>query len=170
MKGGDETIDWKTHFLSGVVAGYAISGQLKVAAIGGIAAIVPDIDEPRSKIGRPLFFVSVPLNQMFGHRTLTHSVLLAGAVWLALQPLTDWGTVIAAGLFAHILGDMVTGKVNVLYPLPVTWGVSVSRFGYVIIDRVTRIGLVFLLVWMWGKDVYDWVQGFFDVIPGGVIV
>lgn len=154
-------IDWKTHFISGAVAGYALTGEWKGAVIGGIAGIVPDIDDPRSKIGRPLFFVSIPLNQIFGHRTLTHSLLFVGALWLLLQPFTVWADVIAVGLLVHILGDMLTGIVSVLYPVPLGIGIPVGRMGYVIVDRLARIGLVVLAVWMWGKDAYTWVMHLF---------
>lgn len=155
------SIDWKTHFLSGAVAGYALAGNWKGAIIGGIAGILPDIDEPRSKVGRPLFFVSIPLNQILGHRTLTHSLIFVGALWFILQFFTDWADVIAVGLLAHILGDMLTGKVNVLYPIPLGIGLPVGSVGYVIIDRLSRIGLVLLAVFMWGKDVYRWVLQLF---------
>lgn len=155
------SIDWKTHFISGAVAGYAMTGEWKGVVIGGIAGIVPDIDDPRSKIGRPLFFVSIPLNQVFGHRTLTHSLLLVGALWLLLQFFTDWANVIAIGLLVHILGDMLTGKVNVLYPIPLGIGLPVGHVGYVIIDRMARIGLVLLAGFVWWKDIYHWIQQFF---------
>jgi inner membrane protein len=37
------------------------------------ASLLPDIDLPPAKIGRLFWFVSVPLERRFGHRTLTHS-------------------------------------------------------------------------------------------------
>lgn len=154
-------IDWKTHFLSGAVAGYALAGNWKGAIIGGIAGIVPDIDDPRSKIGRPLFFVSIPLNQIFGHRTLTHSFLFVTALWLLLQPFTDWANVIALGILVHIIGDMLTGMVNILYPIPLGIGLPVGRVGYVFIDRITRISLLLVATWIWGKEVYHWVLHLF---------
>ena len=38
-----------------------------------VASVLPDLDLP-PKIGRLFWFVSVPLERRFGHRTLTHSV------------------------------------------------------------------------------------------------
>ena len=38
-------------------------------------SLMPDIDLPISKVGRPLFFISVPLEKRFGHRTITHSII-----------------------------------------------------------------------------------------------
>ncbi|GGK33187.1 membrane protein [Caldalkalibacillus thermarum] len=153
-------IDWKTHFLSGAVAGYALTGQVKGAVIGGIAGILPDIDEPRSKIGRPFFFVSIPLNQVFGHRTLTHSLLLVGGLWFILQPFTEWANVIVIGLLVHIAGDMLTGKGQFLWPLPFSLGIPVGDFGYVLVDRTVRLALVALIIWYGWGYVDVWINQF----------
>ena len=42
-------------------------GWLLAAAASGL----PDVDLPPAKIGRLFWFVSVPLERRFGHRTLT---------------------------------------------------------------------------------------------------
>ena len=44
-------------------------------AIVALFSLMPDIDLPTSKVGRPLFFISVPMEKRFGHRTITHSVI-----------------------------------------------------------------------------------------------
>jgi len=48
-------------------------GAATAAAIGGL---IPDIDHPQSSIGRVLFFLSIPINNRFGHRGLIHSVFI----------------------------------------------------------------------------------------------
>ncbi|NQV00496.1 MAG: metal-dependent hydrolase, partial [Parcubacteria group bacterium] len=40
-----------------------------------LGSIIPDIDHPRSIIGRLFFWVSVPLERRYGHRTFTHSLM-----------------------------------------------------------------------------------------------
>ncbi|MFZ7947153.1 metal-dependent hydrolase [Neobacillus sp. 19] len=71
--------------LSGVVAGYMASGgDWKGGLIGCIAGIIPDLDEPKLKYGKVLFRVSLPLNQLVGHRTLPHSFPFSIAVGLLL--------------------------------------------------------------------------------------
>ena len=45
-------------------------------------SFMPDIDIPTSRVGRPLFWLSVPLEKRFGHRTITHS--LSGVACLAV--------------------------------------------------------------------------------------
>ena len=41
-----------------------------------LGSILPDIDHPQSTIGRVFFFISNPLNERFGHRNITHSLVL----------------------------------------------------------------------------------------------
>ena len=53
-------------------------------ALAAVASVLPDIDLPPAKIGRLFWFISVPLERWFGHRTLTHSaVMLLAAAALA---------------------------------------------------------------------------------------
>ncbi|MDG4551695.1 MAG: metal-dependent hydrolase [Candidatus Contendobacter sp.] len=93
-------------------------------ALAAVAAILPDIDLPPSKIGRLFFWVSVPLERRFGHRTLTHSLVgLAGLavvvspLWL-LQPLYFWCVV--GGYWSHLWLDMLNIRgVDLLWPSPV---------------------------------------------------
>ena len=40
--------------------------------LAAAASLLPDVDLPPAKIGRLFWFVSVPLERRFGHRTLTH--------------------------------------------------------------------------------------------------
>ncbi|MFZ1643842.1 MAG: metal-dependent hydrolase [Candidatus Contendobacter sp.] len=42
-------------------------------ALAAATSLLPDIDLPPARIGRLFWFVSVPLERRFGHRTLTHS-------------------------------------------------------------------------------------------------
>ena len=45
-------------------------------ALAAVASLLPDVDLPPAKIGRLFWFVSVPLERRFGHRTLAHSLVL----------------------------------------------------------------------------------------------
>lgn len=133
------------------------------AVAGGIAAMIPDIDEPHSHIGKPLFFLSIPINKIFGHRTLTHSLLFTAMLRLILSPFLPHSLVyaIVVGILAHIAGDMVTGKVKVLYPLPVSIGIPVSRMGYQLIDRITRTVFGVMILLVIGTQVLDFFQNAF---------
>jgi inner membrane protein len=45
---------------------------LLVAILG---AIMPDIDHPKSVIGKMFYFISAPIERRYGHRTVTHSFI-----------------------------------------------------------------------------------------------
>lgn len=151
-------MEGNTHLLTGAVAGFFVTHDWKGVLAGGIAGLLPDIDEPRSLMGRPFFFLSAPLNMIVGHRTFTHSLLALIAVWLVLTPFShELALVAVAGMAAHIFGDMLTGKVQLLWPVPISIGLSVPRLGYHLIDRTVRYGILLYLVWLGGT----WIYGVF---------
>jgi inner membrane protein len=87
-------------------------------------SFMPDIDIPTSKVGRPLFFISVPLEKRFGHRTITHSVIgvsvLAALVspLYFFYPLCFWS--IVGGYWSHIQIDMANIRgVDLFWPSPI---------------------------------------------------
>ena len=139
-------MEWSTHSLTGVALGYAVTGDWKLGLVSGAFALVPDLDEPRSKFGKPFFFISMPLNSIFGHRTFTHSLLFVAIVG-AIVSIFNLNIALASvlGLLAHIIGDMITGKVKLLYPLPHGVGIKVSRLNYLFIDRMTRLITVIIV-------------------------
>jgi inner membrane protein len=53
-----------------------------------LGSILPDIDHPKSVIGRIFKFISVPLERRYEHRTITHSLI---------------GWAIASAIFALII-------------------------------------------------------------------
>jgi inner membrane protein len=87
-------------------------------------SFMPDIDIPTSRVGRPLFFISVPLEKRFGHRTITHSVIgvailaaLASPLYF-FYPLCFWAVV--GGYWSHIQIDMSNIRgVDLFWPSPV---------------------------------------------------
>ena len=91
--------------------------------LAAVASGMPDIDLPPSKIGRLFWFISVPLERRFGHRTLTHSLLLLGALAVLTYPLTwlqplYWGCVVG-GYWSHLWLDMANVRgVDLLWPAP----------------------------------------------------
>lgn len=148
-------MEWSTHMLSGVVAGYAITGgDYKGAILGGIAGIVPDLDEPKSKFGKVFFPVSYPLNSLVGHRTFTHSLLFIVMLGAIFSVFTEMWIALAvmSGVLAHILGDMLTGTVRFLYPLNTKIGIRINFAYFKLIDRVTRLALIALIVFFGIKE------------------
>lgn len=84
----------------GSLAGAAPWG-LKLMAAG---ALLPDIDHPQSTIGRLFFFVSMPLNKLFGHRQTIHGFALWGAIATIgiVWPPALW---LGLGAISHIFLD-----------------------------------------------------------------
>lgn len=46
-----------------------------------LGAIYPDIDHPKSYLGRRFIFISKPINDVWGHRTITHSLFLMTVIF-----------------------------------------------------------------------------------------
>ncbi|MBK8185719.1 MAG: metal-dependent hydrolase [Candidatus Competibacteraceae bacterium] len=91
--------------------------------IAAVASLLPDIDLPPSKIGRLFWFISVPLERRFGHRTLTHSFIVILAVAALSWPLSlirplYWGCVVG-GYWSHLWIDMLNIRgVDLFWPSP----------------------------------------------------
>ncbi len=95
-----------------------------------LGAALPDIDHPKSHLGRRFRFTSKVVNKAFGHRTFTHSLLFCFGVFYLLM---QWNLSIAVGAFSgilsHILLDMLTPfseGVALLYPIKKRFGIFMS--------------------------------------------
>jgi inner membrane protein len=92
-------------------------------ALSGIGALLPDIDTPKSALGR-IFPFSRVLEQRYGHRQITHSwifILISFAVFCPF--IFFWGLLkyagIIIGITSHIMIDMVNPSgVPLFYPSP----------------------------------------------------
>ena len=97
-----------------------LSPVVLIAAV--IGSLAPDADTPYSIAGRVLPFVSWPLYQTVGHRTLTHSVVglgLAGLLAALLEYISPLfsGVSFLLGYVLHIAADLITQEgVAFLYP------------------------------------------------------
>lgn len=107
-----------THIAFAAVCGL-LCGTSEKMALGLIAAgaLLPDLDHPQSAIGRVLFFISHPLNRLFGHRTLLHSIILwmpIFAIGLFHGPIMF----LAAGALTHCFLDCLNvSGVQLCYPV-----------------------------------------------------
>jgi inner membrane protein len=123
-------------FIALLVPAYRLS--LTHVIVGAICALLPDVDNPRSFIGRLLFFISNPIDRKYGHRTITHSLLAAfivgGSSYLALyvyshsfsRPIAIVATVTIA-YFSHIFFDAMTKQGILIYYPSRVWGVFPIR-------------------------------------------
>ncbi|MCL6559343.1 MAG: metal-dependent hydrolase [Firmicutes bacterium] len=170
---------WRTHFLAGaaagLLAGHADAKAAAVSAgIAGIAALLPDIDSPRSKLGRMITPVSWSIKELAGHRGILHSLLGAGVVTLLMSSaLWLWYThthvfaqmlfprwydyghlvlLIAAGYLSHLVMDSLNPQgVPWLWPYRKHFGLPLAQTGSVIENLVVLPCVFLLFVWLAAK-------------------
>lgn len=112
-----------THSSAGVALAVALAinahqpmlAILGLAVVGGIAALAPDIDHPKSTLGRRVMLGAL----IFHHRGFLHSplalALLGLACWHFLSALL--GLVIVVGYGSHLLLDALNPQgIPLLYP------------------------------------------------------
>ncbi|MDR2151488.1 MAG: metal-dependent hydrolase [Helicobacteraceae bacterium] len=133
---------WRTHVVSSEAVALplfylatptseAFAQYLPIVA-GAVAfgAILPDIDDPRSRVGRKLLPIAIVVSMLFRHRTATHSLVIWGALlfialalWLFIPSIPTTALLIAIGVtggsMLHILGDLMTTAPvrGALYPV-----------------------------------------------------
>lgn len=131
---------WQTHMLAGGLAGFYATNDWRGAAIGVVCGIIPDLDEPKSKFGRKLPWLSKPLNRVFGHRKFTHSLLFAILIFIIIAFISNTHYALAGfvGILSHIFCDMLTGKLQLCYPQKKRYGIKIAYQQFARIDRNFR--------------------------------
>ena len=86
-----------------------------------IAALLPDLDEPGSKLGRRVKPMAYVIKFLFGHRTITHNLFFIAAIaFLVWWFFGVYGWALAIGGGSHLLLDGLTKNgVRFLWPLNV---------------------------------------------------
>jgi inner membrane protein len=82
-------------------------------------SVLPDIDHTKSPIGKIFYPIAKYLDIHFGHRTITHSILVYSILWLILGKFTNFEItlIFVFSYFSHLLFDMLTvSGVPLLYP------------------------------------------------------
>lgn len=93
-----------THAAAGALVG-ALVGHCtgapvgEAAALGALAGLLPDIDHPGSALGSKLRPVSLLIELVAGHRTITHTIWFCLTMALLAGWLSRLAAVLASGLF-----------------------------------------------------------------------
>ena len=103
---------------------------LLVAILG---AIMPDIDHPKSVIGKMFYFISAPIERRYGHRTITHSFL----GWAISSVIFALLVLFGIFIFGFILKFEVGGLD--LWPRWIA-AFSISYFSHLILDMLNPRG------------------------------
>lgn len=125
----------KTHLVGGLLIGALIAPVLDVnigyAALAGLGALLPDIDEPNSIIGRRIpgsFMVKF----FFGHRGFWHSLLAATLFYILLLAVASntVAVLFVTGYISHLLLDALTPSgVPLLYPIKHKFSLNLIKTG-----------------------------------------
>ena len=112
---------FRTHFVFALFIGlvsfsyFNLNPYLFVFIVVLCASLI-DIDEPKSKIGSKLFFLSYPLKFLFGHRKLLHSLFVWGLIGFVLSLFTRYWIPCLIGFFSHLFLDGLTKEGVNIYP------------------------------------------------------
>lgn len=127
-----------SHVLIGAASWIAAAPSLgaRVSATGLACAVagalLPDIDHPKSWVGRRLWLISHPVSGLFGHRGFTHSllaVLLGGMVLQAQGTNGRWLMPVVVGYLSHLVADLVSGGIPLFWPVRHTIALRLCRTG-----------------------------------------
>lgn len=144
---------YKTHLVIALVLGLLIAEWLNPTkpllflGILCLASLIPDIDMPKSKIGKRAGIFSKIINITLGHRGVMHSLyipLVVFVVFLGLGfPL--FGFAFLIGYSIHVLSDALTKEgVNLFYPFLSVRG-FISTNG--IWEKIIFFVLLGVLIW-----------------------
>lgn len=113
----------RTHLVFALLIGlltfkYFNLNPILFIAVTVLVSSLPDIDHPKSKIGRRIKILSYPINFIFGHRKLFHSIFaaigLSFAIWYLFG---SYYIPFFIGFVSHLIGDALTVQgVNFIYP------------------------------------------------------
>lgn len=102
---------FKTHVAFGFLIGllsisYLMPGnQILFILLVMIGASIPDIDHPRSKLGKYL----KPINFLFEHRGFFHSLFMLFVVYMVVYFIKKiYALPLAIGFLSHIISDAIT--------------------------------------------------------------
>lgn len=134
--------------LLGAIAGYWAYPSWEGSVIGATMALVPDIDQARSKLGHLFGPFSKMLQRGLGHRTITHSWVIL------LLPALFWGDTPAGwaalwGGLSHLVSDMLVGRIQLFWPLRTGWiGLRLSKTLYRTVDRLVFYAAIGFIIYM----------------------
>jgi len=98
-----------------------------------LGALLPDIDHPKSWLGKRVRPLSTTVASMLGHRGITHSaVAVVVCAWALLHSGAPRWVVdpVAVGYLSHLAADMLTPQgLRLTWPLRRTWALPLCKSG-----------------------------------------
>jgi inner membrane protein len=129
-----------SHIALGAAAWFVAGPRLGLPALDPamlglsvLGALLPDIDHPKSWVGRRLRPLSTILAMFLGHRGITHSlVAVAGCIALLLWQDVPFGFAapLVVGYLSHLIADLLTpGGLRLAWPLRRSFAFPLCRTG-----------------------------------------
>jgi len=102
-------------------------------SLPSLALLSPDIDHPKSIIGKFFYIISAPLERRYGHRTITHSLI----GWVICTIIFSFLVLFGVWILG-IISDLGFGISN----LAPRWiaAFSISYFSHLVLDMFNRRG------------------------------
>lgn len=132
--------------------------SMLVILVTVFSSLLPDIDHPKSTFGSKLSFISYPITLLFGHRGITHSLLMVSLLWYWCAYNIPWndldnrtaslcGLGFLIGYISHLIGDVLTPSgVPLLWPLKKRFSLNLLTNGF-LVEVIVSISIpVFALV------------------------
>jgi inner membrane protein len=130
----------KSHVVLGLTAWIASAPLMHAASftpaylgLAVVGSLLPDLDHPKSWVGRRTRPVSTAIAAALGHRGITHSAIAVLAlVVVLLHAGYRRGAVgaLAVGYLSHLAADMLTPQgLRLAWPFRRTWGIPLCRTG-----------------------------------------
>ena len=129
-----------SHVALGVAAWFAAAPLMDLPAMDPIClglavagSLLPDIDHPKSWVGRRIHPLSDFIAAIVSHRGATHSALAAAACWWFLfhdnVPRVTVAPILV-GYLSHLAGDLLTPRgLRLAWPFKGTWSLPLCRAG-----------------------------------------
>jgi len=142
-----------------------LSLHWSILACAVLGSLAPDVDMPKSIIGRLLGFVSKPLEQRFGHRTVTHSIFgwgVATVLFAGLCTVGVWGygffkPSTVSYLYLNLSVTSILLPALVTKVIRFTGAFAIGYVSHIVLDMMTPQGVRLL-----------WPNPKWDVFPGDV--
>jgi inner membrane protein len=158
---------YHSHIVTSLLLGATVAAQTSlsftVSYTAGVVvgSLIPDIDEPKSYVGRRSMGVSNKVKEAFGHRGMTHSLVVWGIIALVMmwESSSLFAIGFVLGYLFHILEDFFS-----VQGVPLFWPFTLKRFKIPIyrtgsfIEKALFYAAFALLVYVGAKEqlFFEW--------------
>ncbi|MBO1075299.1 metal-dependent hydrolase [Roseomonas marmotae] len=147
-----------SHIALGAAAWFVAAPRFGMPALDPVSiglavfgSLLPDIDHPKSWVGKRVWPISLICGRIFGHRGMTHSLIaISGCIALLLseQLSVAFTAPLVVGYLSHLAADLLTpGGLRLAWPLRGVWSLPLCRTG----SPFEPLVVALVLSWAWGN-------------------